>query len=279
VAPSAAWQPITPRGVAAFSYASAGRLFLVELVVAFLAAATIAWFLATAWFPAVREAIRRLPNEGIIRGQQLISPRTSTEQLVEDRFLGIVVDIQQQTQATLSSDVRVEFHRRDFAICSLFGCWIFTYPRGWEIQFNRPELQPWWGAWQTMMLGMATVAVIIMLFASWAVLATAYCLLVYLIAYFNDRELSLGGSWRLASAALLPGAFVVIAAVFAYSVGMLDLVRFLVAAALHMIVPWVYLVTSPLALPRPQARTGKSRNPFAATGPSSGQDEKSTSAS
>ena len=82
-----AWQPLTPRGVAAFSRATLGRLFVVQLIVALLVAGSVVWFLATVWFPATREAIRQLPDTGLIQNQQLSSPRTITEPLVENRFL------------------------------------------------------------------------------------------------------------------------------------------------------------------------------------------------
>ena len=39
-----AWEPFTPRGVAAFAGAGLGRLWLVQFVVAMLAAAAVVWF-------------------------------------------------------------------------------------------------------------------------------------------------------------------------------------------------------------------------------------------
>ena len=54
-----AWQPITPRGIAAFSRANAGRLGVVQLLVAIAVVASVLWFLSQAWFPITRQAIRR----------------------------------------------------------------------------------------------------------------------------------------------------------------------------------------------------------------------------
>src|SRR5881628_3717118 len=82
-----AWQPLTPRGVAAFSRARIGRLFVVQLVVALMAAGVVLWFLATAWFPTLLEAIHQLPPTGVIEARQLSSPRASTVPLAESRFL------------------------------------------------------------------------------------------------------------------------------------------------------------------------------------------------
>ena len=259
----AAWQPITPRGVAAFATASYGRLFLFQCLIALLGAAAVVWFVATAWFPTIRAAIAQLPSEGVIRNQELQIVRTSAEPLAEGRFLGFAVDLEQQSRATLTGDVRVELHRKSFEICSLLGCWRFVYPHGWEIHFSRPELQPWWGAWQTMLLTILGLSVVFTLLLAWTMLATLYWPVVYLVAYLNDRELKLAQSWRMAAASLLPGALVMIAGILAYGLGTLDLVRFLVVTVLHFLVPWVYLVISPLLSPRVQRGSSATKNPFA----------------
>src|SRR5579871_2922000 len=52
--PPAAWEPLTPYGVAAFARASLGRLLLVQLLVAIAAGGLTVWFLHHAWLPVVR---------------------------------------------------------------------------------------------------------------------------------------------------------------------------------------------------------------------------------
>src|SRR6266516_4646831 len=89
--PPSAWQPFTPRGLAAFSKGSFGRLLLLLCTTGLIAAATVVWFLQTAWFPAIRAAIHELPPQGQIVRQELKTPRVSTEPLSEHRFLGFVV--------------------------------------------------------------------------------------------------------------------------------------------------------------------------------------------
>src|SRR5881296_2329149 len=145
--PSLAWQPFTPRGVAAFAYASLSRLLLVEFVVALLAAGAVVWFLAVAWFPTMRAAIRQLPEQGIIRQGELSSARSSPEPLAEGRpFLSLTVDVENQGHRSQSADVAIEFHKSHWQVCSLLGCLVLNYPKDWEVQFNRRELDPWWGA-------------------------------------------------------------------------------------------------------------------------------------
>jgi hypothetical protein len=66
-----AWEPITPRGVAAFARTTTGRLWLVQLVVAGAAALVAIWLVINGVFPTVRAAIRQLPDSGEIREQHL----------------------------------------------------------------------------------------------------------------------------------------------------------------------------------------------------------------
>ena len=247
--PPVAWQPLTPGGVAAFAQAGAGWLWVWQLVVALLTAGAVVWFLADAWFPEVREAIENLPDQGVITGQQLQSPLPRIATLSEGPLLGFVVDQDDLKEALAASDVRVEFHASRLVIASLFGSVAFPYPRGWTIEFNRTELEPWWGAWEPILRGLAAVGVIFGLPLIWAVLATVYCPLVRAFGFVLRRQLTWPGSWKLSAAALLPGALLVNSALVLYGLGGLDLMRFLIIAAAHLVVPWFYLVGGTIALP------------------------------
>ncbi len=256
----AAWQPLTFRGVAAFAEAKLGRLLLVQFIIALLTAGAIGWFLSIHWFPSVRKAIRQLPDAGVIRGGQLTTPRDSTAPLVETRYLAIAVDATDTGVASSLADVRLEFHRTNFAICGFAGCLRRAYAANATMQFNRGELESWWGAWQPMLFGIAALAVVVGLFASWLALATVSFPIPWVIAYFKDRRLSARGAWKLASAALLPGALLVCAGIVLYGLGIADLLRLLVLWLAHFVVGWVYLALAPFRLPRVAAKP--TANPF-----------------
>jgi hypothetical protein len=261
--PKFVWQPLTPRGVAAFAGTTFGRLLLVQSIVALLAAAAVVWFLATACFPTVRQAIRQLPGQGTIRNGQLALPQLPVEPLAEGPIVAIVVDLRNKSRASLSSDIRVEFRRNHLEVCSLFGCIICQYPEDYVVQFNRPELEPWWGAWEPIILGLVFIAVMASLLLSWAILATLYFGFVRLIAFFKDRDLTWSGSWRLASAALMPGAVWLTAGIVFYGLGALDVIRFLFVAVLHLVIGWIYLAVGILRLPRISGVARPATNPFA----------------
>jgi hypothetical protein len=165
-------------------------------------------------------------------------------------------------EARSPAHMQVEIGRTDCMIFSLFGYVQRAYPRGWAVAFNRTELGPWWGAWAPAILAMAAGLVVVGLMMTWACLATIYFLPVWLVGFFANRDLSLGGSWRLAGAALMPGALFMCAVVVLYGCGALDLVRLALAGALHLVMAWVYLIISPLCLPPHPAVVVKA-NPFA----------------
>lgn len=258
-----AWQPLTARGVAAFSRARWGRLLLVQFMAALLAAAAVVWFLHHAWFPIIHQAIVQMPAQGEIRGGRVNWPGESPVALAEGRCLAVTVDTKHEGAARSPAQVEIEFGRQDVRVYSLLGFVQFRYPMKWRFPFNRPELEPWWGAWSPPLLAIAAALVIGGLMLSWAVLATLYCLPAWLMAFYANRDLDLRGSWRLAGAALVPGALLFGAAIVLYGLGTLDLILLAVAMVLHFVVGWVYVIVATLSLPRhPEAAAPRS-NPFA----------------
>jgi hypothetical protein len=259
--PECAWQPLTLRGVAAFAGAPLRRLLLGQFIVALVAAASVAWFVHRAWFPTIGDAIRQLLPQGELRSGSLDWQGPTPSLLAEGRFLAIVIDLDHAGAARSPAHVQVEFGRTDCKVFSLFGYARAAYPRGWTLPFNRGELGPWWGAWAPAILAIAAGLVVSSLMVVWACLATVYCPLAWLVGFFANRDLTLRGSWYLAGAALMPGALVLSGAIVLYGWGALDIVRLTVAAALHLVLGWVYVFISPLRLPRQAVATAK-ENPF-----------------
>jgi hypothetical protein len=257
-----AWQPITPRGVAAFAGAKIGRLLIVQLFVAALAAGAVCWFLAGAWFPIVKKAIRQLPETGGITNAILTSPRTGSEPLAQNRFVAFSVDPRAETGADVPTDILITFRRAEIRFCSLFGCTAFRYQKTWRVPVTRVELEAAWGAWRSTVLVAASLGTLAGLFAAWTILATCAAPLVRLYAFFKDRQVTLLGSWKLSSAALLPGALIATALIFLYGFGVIDLVRFLLGWGLQWLTGVAYLLIAPLRLPAVQEMASAPKNPF-----------------
>jgi hypothetical protein len=256
-----AWEPLTPRGVAAFAHASILRLLLVQFLVALLAAASVGWFLYDGCFPTIAAALHNLPATGEIRSGQLDLPDDSPQLLAQGRLLAFDVDINHSGQISSTADVQIEFGRRTIRVFSLFGFADFPYPTDQVILFDGPDLEPLWGAWRAEILFIAVAATVLILLLSWAVLATVYFFPVWLLGFYANRDLNFRASWKLSGAALMPGALLMVAAILCYGYGFLNLVSFIFVFAAHLVLGWIYLFASQLfvqrSLPRPK------KNPFA----------------
>ena len=256
-----AWQPLTPRGVAAFAAASLGRLLLVQLLVAVMAAAMTVWFVSENWLPVVREAVQALPDSAAIHDGTLLWTNRTPVRLAENRLLALSVDAKDSGKLGREAHIEIALHDTHFIVASLFGYVQLLYPRGWTITLDRAQVIPWWGAWERPLLGLLAGAVVILLLTSWWVLATLYFPLVKAFAFYANRRLGWGGSWKLAGAALLPGACVVMAGVAAYGWLGMDLFQLGLFYLLHFVTTWAYIAASPFFLPKEPAAI-QAANPF-----------------
>src|SRR5262245_59749686 len=119
--PKTAWLPLTPRGVAAFAAARPNRLFLLQFLVALLAAAALGWFLRSACTPTIRPAIRQLPDGAGLTNGVLTWPGEPARLLAEDRLLAFAVDLDHAGRVSTTADLQFEFGRRDWQVASLLG--------------------------------------------------------------------------------------------------------------------------------------------------------------
>lgn len=259
-----AWQPLTWRGVAAFAPASLGRLLLLQFLVAALAAGTSIWFLQTACFSVVNEALRSLPAQGEVRSGVLDWRGRSPLRLADNHFLALVIDLNHTGAIRSPAHFQAEFGQNDVTIISLAGNLRLAYPRNSVVAFNRGGLEPWWGAWRPALLVLVAVLVTGGLLLTWALLATFYCIPAWLAGFLAHRDLNLSGSWRLAGAALMPGALLLTGGLLVYGLGALDLIQLTVVCAAHLVIGWAYLLAGALALPRRPTGAALPPNPFAA---------------
>jgi hypothetical protein len=205
-------------------------------------------------------AIDQLPDAGSIHGGKLDWRDDSPVMLAEGKILALGVDVEHGGALRSPADFQFEFGRDDVRIYSLFGEAYVGYPTGYLIAANRGDARPAWGAWSPNLLGLVAVGTFIGLLLVWAALATVYCLPVWLLCFFANRDLNLFASWRLAAAALMPGALLLSFALVFYDVGGFDLVQLCFAFGMHLVIGWIYLFVSPLFLNR--ALPADKKNPF-----------------
>lgn len=260
--PAGAWEPLTPRGVAAFARSTSNRLFIVQFIVAVIVAVTLAWFIHDAWSPTIREAIMHLPDEGSIRGGKLDWHGDSPRLLAEGNFLSFSVDVDRSGQIRSPAHVQIELSKEEVYLRSLLGYLDVKYPAEYTIAMNREELWPWWGAWQPPLLGLVVLGTIAWLMVTWFVLALIYAVPVWLLVFYCNRDLRFAECWRLAGAALMPGALLMTVGILLYDFGVIDLVGLGFVTAGHLVLGWIYIFICPLFLPRVAEAPKTGKNPF-----------------
>jgi hypothetical protein len=262
--PPAAWQPFTFGGVAAFAGARLGRLLAAELIAATVLAVIVVWFLHRAYCPVILQAIQKMPETArVARGGLQGLPDTLVS---ESKFLAIAATTRPGGEIGQDADLQIQLRQNDFCAGSVF--WPdwgldFEYGRDASMNLARSNLEPWWSAWQPVLLMGAGASTVLFLLLFWAALAAIYMAPAKFIAWFSDRYLTWAGAWRLASAALLPGAAALAGAILLYGWSVMDLVGLSSFVALQMITGWIYLMGGACKVTRPFPGDSK-RNPFAA---------------
>ena len=243
-----AWQPLTFGGVARYAQDWIGRLIVTWIIVAIIVAGAVVWTAHRAWLPIIGRAISQLPAASEIRGGRLTSPQMV--RLAESPFLSIAIDPRGDSSVLASSDIQVTLAPREIRFHSLFGFSAIPYQPQWTVNLNRAELEAWWGAWRPAALAYLAIGTMVFLFVSWIALATLYALVPIIVAFVSSRELTVWGSWKLAGAALMPGAIFQAIAIVLYGLGQLRVPEMLAAFAIHFVVGWVFLLGGGFRLPR-----------------------------
>ena len=261
-----AWQPFTLSGVAAFAGDSLTRLVQVQFAVGSIAAICAVWTFHHTWGSAWSDAIPRLPATAEIRDGTLQWGGDRAGKLSENRFLSIVVDLDATGELAAGSDVQIELEREELRMRSILGFLPIHYPAGWAVPLDRMEVSAWWGAWDQAVLAGLGVMVLTGLGLAWSLLALPYSIIVRLVALMANRPLTMRGAWALAVAAQFAGTLIASAALVAYGLGRLDLVRLLWIVLLQFPVTWFMLLLAPFRLPSGRVdlpMTPASKNPFA----------------
>lgn len=252
-------EPFTPRGVAIFARRKFHRILLAQLFIALFASISLTWFLDKNCFSVIQQAIRNLPDAGKIYLGQLNWQGDSPEMLAEGRLLAIDVDLTHSGAVQSTADVQIEFGKNSIRAYSFLGYSEFYYPP-WPAPFNRTDLQPLWGAWSAEILFFAGAIFFIGLLLSWIVLATIYFLPAWLGGFFANRRLTIGASFKLSCAALMPAALLMTAGILLYNFGLLNLISLSFVFIGHFVVGWIYLAASFFFIPRVSEKPKE--NPF-----------------
>ncbi|MCX8156487.1 MAG: hypothetical protein N3J91_08590 [Verrucomicrobiae bacterium] len=258
-----AWQPFTPLGVAAFARAGMGRALALLMVMGVLIGLVMAWFVRSAWFPPLGQAVAALPLAGEIVEGRLQVPLAQPQALADNQFLSLAVDLEHTGEQTPPADVQLEFGATNLYVRGVLGYVAVTYPPDYRVPLNQREAVPWWGAWSQAILAGVWVGTTMGLLLIWGVLALGYVPLARVVAWLRGAELGVGAAWSLCAAALMPGALIMTLGIVAYGWGLVDLIRLGLVTLFHVMVAWVYVPLAVCCLPRAAGSAAPQGNPFA----------------
>jgi hypothetical protein len=261
-----AWQPLTFHGVASFAHAPWRRLGFVQLIMALISGGVLVWFCELNVVPVINSIIGQLPENCQISQGRLDWKGVTPLRLAENPFFDVVVDLDQTGQFGQTADCLLLLSERQCQVSSLLGRRVFPYPDGWIFMLDPLFLRPRWEAWHpflSLSLGAVWCGGLMVI---WSVLALVYTPVVAILSALMNREFTWGNCYCVAGAALLPGALFFDMALVLYSFRQTELIGFVVAFGLHLVVGWIYLLLAPSCLPACELNTSPVSNPFA-TGP------------
>ena len=240
-------QPFTPRGIARIAVAPSSRLVFIGFLVAVFAAGSIVWFVGKAWSPMITTAIREVPEQAKIEKGKLSGADSGV--MADSKFFSISVDLEPHDESGIG-DIRLRLFEGFFEVCSLFGCFDFSYPDSLVMHLGYSIASPWWGAWQPAILAGVGVGSVILLFAAWAFFALFYAWPAKVLAYFADRDLKFRRAWKLGIAAQFPAALFLAICIILYGSQVFDLAAFLVFYGLHFAIAICYCVVCVYFVPK-----------------------------
>lgn len=259
--PRHAWQPFTPRGIAAFAYASNNRLIIVQLLIAIAFAFVCLWFIRSQWMPVVEAGMAVVPEGTSITRGQLLTPHSNALVLGGNKRLELVFDPSGKGVVGGTADVIVTLSQRELRVCGILGCLTVPYDPRYTISLGRADLAAWWGAWRTPIHILFVSGITLHLLVLWWAVAFCAAPVLKLITLYADRVISWAGSWRLANAALLPGTMIVMVGIALYDLDAIDLMRMALIYLVHLLCGIAFLGTSPFFLPKVRG-TAARKDPF-----------------
>jgi hypothetical protein len=254
-------QPFTFGGVARFARTSLLRLAGVALAFGLISGIVVSWLAATCIAPVIDEAIANLPNTGSIEGGVLRWPEKDGRLLGANAFASFSVGMNERESESAPVDFTFEFRTNSLVVRSFPGTTVLPYPVNTQFELNRTALSPAWGAWRAPILAGLIPGTALVLFCTWALLAIIYAIVPFLIGAMLNRDLTIGGAWKLSVAAQLPGSLMMAFALALYSTGKISAILVFVMLPAHLVPTLCYLLISPCLVPKVE-EAGAKNNPF-----------------
>jgi hypothetical protein len=257
-----AWQPFTGNGVSRFADASFGRALGFLGGFALSTALVLGWALYTSWWPVLDQAVREFPEDGpaLVRGR-FHWPETAPRLLADSPHLGVAVRPDDSEPPGRTADLQLELLPGALRLAGIAGFVDLPWPATDTVPLGRLQARAAWEAWRRPVFASVIIAAAAAMTVVWSLLALALVLPLRLVAFVLQKQISLGGCWRLSAAASMSGSLVLNLGIGGYLMRWLPWPALAAVVVIHLLVSALFLSWGLVSRPK-KSRIASPPNPF-----------------
>ncbi|MCP5524019.1 MAG: hypothetical protein H7A46_20985 [Verrucomicrobiales bacterium] len=249
------WLPLTPGRAARMAVFRRGWLAVIALLTSALIGGA-AWRLVhVGWFPAVEEAILRMPPGAALDGGVLKWPEGGRRMLADNMYLSAAGGAEADAPGVQAADLHVEFTSRAVWITWMAGHLRLAYPAGYVIDLDPGVLDPLWRAWRPHLYAAVFLGTTLLTWLVWGMMALVLAPVLSGMGRVLGRRAGLVTGWWVAVASFLPGSALLAVAIYLYGFRYLSLPVALGVLLLLLGITVPMLLIAPWCLPRQGTET------------------------
>lgn len=264
-----AWQPFTGNGVSRFADASVSRALGFLGGFALTTALVLGWALHTTWWPVMDQAVREFPEDGpaLVRGR-FQWPETTPRLLADSPHLGVAVRPDDSEPLGRTADLQLELLPGTLRLAGIAGFVDLPWPATATLPLGRLQAQAAWEAWRRPVFTALILTAAAAMTVVWSLLALVLTLPLRLVAFVLQKQITLGGCWRLSAAASMSGSLVLNLGIGSYVMRWLPWPALAAVVVIHLLVSALLLSWGLGSRPK-KNRAASSPNPFHVGAPKS----------
>ena len=257
-----AWQPFTGNGVSRFADASGSRALGFLGGFALTSALVLGWALQTTWWPVVDQAVREFPENGpaLIQGR-FNWPETAPRLLADSPHLGVAVRPSNLDPLGRTADLQLELLPETLRLAGIAGFVDLPWPPTATLPLGRLQAQAAWEAWRRPVLAALIVTAATAMMVIWSLLALTLALPLRIVAFLLQKQITLGGCWRLSAAASMSGSLVLNLGLGGYVMRWLPWPALAAVVVIHLLVNGLFVSWGLVSRPK-KNRAASAPNPF-----------------
>lgn len=245
-----------------FADAGTGRALGFLVGFALSTAVLLGWVLQTTWWPVIDLAVREFPERGpALADGRFRWPETAPRLLADSPHLGVAVRPGDSEPLGHTADLQLELLPRSLRLAGIAGFVELPWPPSTDLSLGRLEARAGWEAWRRPVLAALVVVATGSLTLIWTLWSLALALPLRFMALILRRQITLGGCWRLGTAACMSASMALDLGLAGYGLRWVPWPALAAVAALHLLVwglsAWWGLLNRP-----GKSRPGKAPNPF-----------------